>query len=106
MPSQTSDVIRRHLEKNLKRDAAFYPVRTLTGPRQSGETVLARAAFPRHAYVNLEEMESRQFAREDPKGFLARHAGPTIIDEAQRVPELFSDLQVAVDADPAPVDSS
>lgn len=95
-------MIGRHLEKYLKRDAAFYPVLTLTGPRQSGKTVLARAAFPRHSYVNLEEMESRQFAREDPKGFLARHSGPTIIDEAQRVPEFFSALQVAVDADPAP----
>jgi hypothetical protein len=72
----------------------------VTGPRQSGKTVLVRAAFPKHAYVNLEDMELRQFAREDPKGFLDQFTGPAIFDEAQRVPELFSALQVAVDADP------
>ena len=95
-------MINRQLERYLKRDAAYYPVVTLTGPRQSGKTVLARAAFPGHAYVNLEDLESRQYAREDPKGFLARYAGPAILDEVQRAPELFSALQVAVDADATP----
>jgi len=95
-------MIRRQLESYLKRDATYYPVLTLTGPRQSGKTVLVKAAFPRHSYVNLEELEPRQYAREDPKGFLARYSGPTILDEVQRVPELFSALQVAVDADATP----
>jgi len=74
----------------------------LSGPRQSGKTVLVRAAFPKHAYVNLEDMEPRQFAREDPKGFLDQFTGPAIFDEVQRAPELFSALQVAVDSDLTP----
>jgi predicted AAA+ superfamily ATPase len=95
-------VIQRQLAYYLKRDASYYPVLTLTGPRQSGKTVLVKAAFPRHDYVNLEDLEPRQFAHEDPKGFLAAHPGPAIFDEVQRVPEFFSALQVAVDADPTP----
>ena len=92
----------RHLAAYLLRDAGYYPVLTLTGPRQAGKTVLARAAFPGHEYVSLEEGESRLFAKEDPRGFLDRYPGPAVIDEAQRVPELFSYVQTSVDRDGRP----
>jgi len=92
----------RLLSDYLLRDAAYYPVLTLTGPRQSGKTTLARATFPEYAYVSLEETDARSFAREDPRGFLARFSGPVVVDEAQRVPDLLSHIQSAVDQDPAP----
>ena len=92
-------MIPRTLERYLRRDATYYPVLTLTGPRQSGKTTLARATFPDHEYVSLEETEPRLFARDDPRGFLRRYGGPVIIDEAQRVPELFSYIQRQVDED-------
>ena len=44
---------------------------TLAGPRQSGKTTLCRAVFPRKTYVNLEPIDTRQFALDDPRGFLA-----------------------------------
>lgn len=90
-------MIDRYLHQYLLRDAEYYPVLTVTGPRQSGKTTLVKAAFPRHDYVSLEETESRLFARENPIEFLQRYPGPVIIDEAQRVPELFSYIQTAVD---------
>jgi hypothetical protein len=93
-------MIPRLLTQYLLRDAGYYPVLTLTGPRQSGKTTLARAAFPGHVYVSLEETDARAFAAEDPRGFLARYPGPVVIDEAQRVPDLLSHLQSAVDRDP------
>jgi hypothetical protein len=71
------------------------PIVSVTGPRQSGKTTLVRASFPEHYYVNLELPESRRLAIEDPKAFLGH--GRMIIDEAQRVPELFSYLQVLSD---------
>ena len=43
-------MIRRTLQQYLLRDARLYPVLTLTGPRQSGKTTLARATFPQHSY--------------------------------------------------------
>jgi hypothetical protein len=47
--------------------------------------------------VNLEEPEIRTYAIEDPKGFLADHPAPLIIDEVQRVPALLSYIQVISD---------
>lgn len=90
-------MIPRHLAETLLRVNTQYPVITLTGPRQSGKTTLLRATFPRHRYVSLEVPEERQFAAEDPRGFLARFAGPAIFDEAQHVPDLFSYIQVRAD---------
>ncbi len=95
-------MIKRFLETYLLRDARHYPVLTLTGPRQSGKTTLARAAFASHRYVSLEQVDQRRFAREDPLGFLAHFHGPVIIDEVQHVPDLLSYIQGAVDEDPSP----
>lgn len=95
-------MITRHLTPYLKRDATYYPIVTLTGPRQSGKTTLARACFPDHTYVSLEDLDLRAFARNDPRGFLRRYPQRVIVDEAQEAPELFSYLQTAVDADDSP----
>jgi predicted AAA+ superfamily ATPase len=75
-----------------------YPVITLTGPRQSGKTTLARAAFPGKPYVSLETPDEREFAASDPRGFLARWKVGAIIDEVQHVPALLSWIQSDVDA--------
>ena len=74
-----------------------YPVVTVTGPRQSGKTTLCRAAFPDLAYFNLERPDVREFADRDPLGFLAQCREGAVIDEIQRVPELTSYIQAAVD---------
>lgn len=92
----------RLLTAYLIRDAGYYPVVTLTGPRQSGKTTLARAAFPSHQYLSLELIDQRRFAQEDPRGFLDGIKGPAILDEVQHVPDLMSYIQAAVDEDPAP----
>jgi uncharacterized protein len=95
-------VLPRLLAPYLRRDAAYYPVLTLTGPRQSGKTTLARSTFPDHAYVSLEAPDQRRFAREDPRGFLAQFTGPVILDEIQHLPDLLSYIQVSVDGDASP----
>ncbi len=74
-----------------------YPIVTITGPRQSGKTTLAKATFPDKPYSNLENPVTRQFAEEDPVAFLNQFPQGAIIDEIQRVPELLSYLQVIVD---------
>ncbi len=79
--------------------ARGFPIVALTGPRQSGKTTLARALFGEHAYVSLEDPEEREFAVNDPKGFLARFEDGLILDEVQRCPELFSWLQGIVDGE-------
>jgi len=73
------------------------PVVTVTGPRQSGKTTVCRAAFPDLAYFNLERPDQREFAIEDPRGFLRGCEGGAIIDEIQRAPDLVSYIQATVD---------
>jgi hypothetical protein len=92
-------MLKRTLQSTLRKAASQYPVVTLTGPRQSGKTTLVRAAFPRHDYASLEDPDQRSFALEDPRGFLGQFSGPTVLDEVQRAPELFSYIQTLVDED-------
>lgn len=72
----------------------------VVGPRQSGKTTLTKAVFPDKPYVNLENPDDRNFALEDPRGFLAQYPQGAIIDEAQRATELFSYLQQILDESP------
>ncbi len=93
---------KRNLTETLLLAAKSYPVVTLSGPRQSGKTTLCRATFPDKPYFNLEAPDIRQFAADDPRGFLAAIPQGAILDEIQRVPELTSYLQPLVDDDPSP----
>ena len=90
-------MIKRLIESEFIQLLAEYPIVTILGPRQAGKTTLARQVLPEYAYVNLEHPETRDFARDDPKAFLAQYPGNVIFDEIQRLPELLSYLQVAVD---------
>jgi hypothetical protein len=73
------------------------PVIAVTGPRQSGKSTLIKHLFPEHLYYNLEDIELRKFALEDPKGFLSNKGQKIIIDEVQYAPELLSYIQVISD---------
>ena len=88
----------RLAQARLLRLARGFPVVVLTGPRQSGKTTLARSAFPGHAYVSLEELDTRAQANADPRGFIERWRGGVVIDEVQHVPQLLSYLQTEADA--------
>ena len=90
-------MIPRTLEPVLRELAGQYPVITVTGPRQSGKTTLCRSTFVDKPYVNLESPDIREFARSDPRGFLALYPDGAILDEIQRVPQLLSYLQPIVD---------
>jgi len=92
-------MLKRTLAKKLKKAAKQYPVVTLTGPRQSGKTTLVKMAFPDYTYISLEEPDQRAFALEDPRGFLSQFSEKVILDEIQRVPDLFSYIQTIVDAE-------
>jgi len=93
-------MIKRQLTGKLLELAGFYPVVVVTGPRQAGKTTLCQATFPDKPYVSLESLDTRDYARNDPRGFLAEYRSGAIIDEIQQVPELLSYLQSDVDANP------
>lgn len=93
-------IIKRQLQDKLLRMAQKFPFVTLTGPRQSGKSTLARIAFPEYTIVSLEDLDMRAFAIEDPRGFIKTFPEHVIIDEVQRVPSLLSYLQTYTDQNP------
>jgi predicted AAA+ superfamily ATPase len=89
-------MIKRVLEEKIIQLAQKFPVVSVTGPRQSGKTTLIRSLFPAYLYESLEEPDIRLLAESDPRRFLKPDA-KMIIDEIQRVPELFSYIQTITD---------
>lgn len=73
------------------------PIISITGPRQSGKTTIAKKCFPDYDYCNLENPDTLEDAVSDPRYFLTRHKRGLIIDEVQKMPELFSYIQTISD---------
>lgn len=90
-------MIHRTITKYLTYAAAKFPVVALTGPRQSGKTTLVQTLFSYKPYSSLEDPDVRDFAKEDPRGYLSQFQDGAVIDEAQNVPQLFSYIQTRVD---------
>ena len=62
-------MIRRTIETKILQYAKEYPLVTITGPRQSGKTTLCKMIFPKRAYISLEDLDTREYARRDPRSF-------------------------------------
>lgn len=92
--------IEREIESHVRKLAGFYPIVTVTGPRQSGKTTLIRHLFPQHAYYNLETGDVRDLALADPKAFVSAERGPMILDEIQKLPQLLEYVQASADQNP------
>jgi len=81
------------------------PVVLLHGARQTGKTTLVRwmAKDPHPArYITMDDAGVLAAARNDPAGFLSGIKGPVILDEVQRVPDLFLAIKAEVDRDRGP----
>lgn len=92
--------IKRIMSDAIAEASRYFPVVTLTGPRQSGKSTLLRHIFDGTPYYSMEDLDTRQTARLDPKGFLSQFHDGVIIDEVQHVPELLSYIQGIVDEHP------
>ena len=95
-------MIKRDMELVLRQMAATFKAVTITGPRQSGKTTLARSVFPHLPYLSLEAPDIRKMATEDPRRLLSLYPDGCILDEVQRTPALLSYLQGILDASPTP----
>ena len=90
-------MINRTAAKELINLASQYKAVAITGPRQSGKTTLVKHVFKDKPYISLENPDTKSFAEVDPRGFLSSYPSGAILDEVQRVPELFSYLQQVLD---------
>jgi predicted AAA+ superfamily ATPase len=90
-------MIYRTIEQKLFSLLKKYPAINITGPRQSGKTTLVKSVAEAYNYFSLENIDTRTFAEEDPRGFLNSAGNRFILDEVQYVPTLFSYLQEILD---------
>lgn len=95
-------MITRAIEQKLIEMAMKFPVIAITGPRQSGKTILCKKLFKKHRYVSLENPDLKEFALSDPRGFIEEYGENIIIDEVQNAPQLFSYIQGVVDENNKP----
>ena len=74
------------------------PVTALLGPRQVGKTTLAQlfSVYPRAVYFDLESQPDL-IRLQNPELALGVLEGIVVIDEVQRMPELFAVLRILVD---------
>ena len=93
-----TQMIERIAKEALLRLAAQFPVVCVTGPRQSGKTTLAKAVFPHKKYVSFDDRTMRELAASNPRDFIAAFPDGAIIDEAQKVPDIFDAIKLHVDS--------
>ena len=96
----TNLFINRDLKDEIISQSRYFPVITITGPRQSGKTTLCKQMFPDYHYVNLEDIAKTEIIKQNPKAFLEIHSKGLIVDDVQQYPDLFSHVQVVVDENP------
>jgi len=95
-------MIERAATKQVISLASQFKSLAIVGPRQSGKTTLAKYIFKTKPYVSLENPDTRQFAINDPRSFLEQYPKGAVLDEIQRVPDLFSYLQQILDDNKIP----
>lgn len=88
-------MIYRNIVSTIKEAISHYPITLLTGPRQIGKsTLLYNYLKPEgYDYVSLDDTLALSLAIRDPRTFLQIHKAPLIIDEAQKAPQLFPELE-------------
>jgi len=94
----------RFVETSLAEAVSDTPVVLIHGPRQCGKTTLAKTfGEPRgYAYFSFDDDVAAAAAKADPVGFIGDLPEKAILDEVQRVPELFTALKQCVDRNRTP----
>ncbi len=90
--------IKRHIEAIIESNKKLYPAVLITGPRQVGKSTVLKNLYPTTNYQTLDNPLLLQTIKTDPVGYLQLQQIPTIIDEVQRVPELFLSLKYMIDS--------
>jgi len=89
----------RNIFSTVTRRLKSMPVILIIGPRQCGKTTLSKTIGHElgMGYISCDNIATLASIQFDPAGFLNNQTRPLIIDEAQRVPEIFLPIKVDVD---------
>lgn len=95
------EYINRHMETQVLELSKSYSAILVTGPRQAGKTTMLRSLAEGEnigrEYVTLDDLTTRDMAKNDPALFLQLHKPPVLIDEVQYAPELFTYIKIYID---------
>lgn len=88
-------MIKRYIESSIADAIKHFPIVLLTGPRQIGKSTILYHSFATngYSYVSLDDQLELIMAKSDLKSFLDIDPYPLIIDEAQKAPELFVEIE-------------
>jgi len=92
--------IEREISARILESARKMPILTISGPRQSGKTTLAKMLFPDYEYYNMELPLTQDLFLSDPVSFFKNLDKGLIIDEFQNLPQILSYIQVISDENP------
>lgn len=89
--------IKRNIENKLIEASKQFASITIYGSRQVGKSTLIQHLFPTIPYVTLDDIEIRDYAIRDPKGFIKYYSFPLVIDEIQKAPQLLEYIKIEID---------
>jgi len=94
----------RYAMGNLLEAIEDTPVILIHGARQCGKTTLAKSVgeVQGYTYITFDDENQLAAAKSDPVGFVKDLPEKTILDEIQRVPELFLSIKDSVDSNRLP----
>lgn len=94
----------RYAETLLNDALQDSPAVLIHGPRQCGKTTLAQEVgnVQGYHYITFDDDNQHQAAQADPMGFVQSLPDKVILDEVQRVPELFTSLKATIDKNRQP----
>lgn len=87
---------KRWIGPNVKSAVKSFPVVVLSGARQVGKSTFLQQEFPEFKYVSLDDFSTLEQSKMDPAS-LWTGVDRIIVDEAQKSPEIFTAIKLAVD---------
>ncbi len=89
--------IYRNVEPKINSLLELFPCVVVVGVRQGGKTTLAQKLRPNWSYFDLEKSSDIDLITRDYDFFFRENSANVIIDEAQRVPQIFNELRSVID---------
>ncbi len=89
--------INRNIENKIIEASKQFASIAIYGSRQVGKSTLISTLFPNIPYVSLDDIQIRDYALRDPKGFIKYYSTPVIIDEIQKAPKLLEYIKLNID---------